>query len=156
MSDTKNTPAETKLSPLEQVEQRRAAKRKASEVAHDEQAAVDLVAIDALEDEHGFENVAVMTLPFLAKGLPVRVAVKAPTPALMKRYRDRLKPSKDRRNNEVPGDAAFAHEELGGACLIYPSPDVFAKLSEQRPALQGQLGVQAALLAAAREESEGK
>jgi hypothetical protein len=151
-----NTADEKKLSPLEQVESRRAAKRKASEAAHDEQAAVDLVAIDALEDEHGFENVAVMSLPFLAKGLPVRVAVKAPTQPLMKRYRDRLKPSRDRRNNEVPGDAALAHEELGGACLIYPAPDVFAKLSEKRPALQGQLGVQAALLAAAREESEGK
>jgi hypothetical protein len=144
------------MSKLTEIEALRAEKRKASEAAHDEQAAVDLVAIDALEDEHGFENVAVMSLPFLAKGLPVRVAVKAPTQPLMKRYRDRLKPGRDRRNNEVPGDAALAHEELGGACLIYPAPDVFARLSELRPALQGQLGVQAALLAAAREESEGK
>jgi hypothetical protein len=148
--------SDSKLSPLEQVEARRAAKRKASAEAHDAQAAIDLVAIEALEDEHGFENVAVLTLPFLASGLPVRVAVKAPTPALLKRYRDRLKPTRDRRNNEVPGDATFAHEELGGACLIYPSPDVFAKLCEARPALQGQLGVQAAHLAAAKEESEGK
>ena len=144
------------MSTLAEIEAKRAEKRKASEAAHDAQAAIDLVAIDALEDEHGFENVAVMALPFLEKGLPVRVAVKAPTQPLMKRYRDRLKPGRDRRNNEVPGDAALAHEELGGACLIYPSPEVFAKLSEKRPALQGQLGVQAALLAAAKEESEGK
>jgi hypothetical protein len=144
------------MSALKEIEARRAAKRKASEAAHDAQAAIDLVAIDALEDEHGFENVAVMALPFLAAGLPVRVAVKAPSPVLMKRYRDRLRPTRDRRNNEVPGDAALAHEELGGACLIYPTTDVFAKLAEQRPALQGQLGVQAALLAAAKEESEGK
>lgn len=148
--------AEKKLSPLEQIEERRAAKRKASEESHDAQAAVDLAAIEALEDEHGFENVAVMSLPFLAVGLPVRVAVKAPSPGLLKRYRDRLKPTRDRRNNEVPGDALFANEELGGACLIYPAPDVFAKLSEFRPALQGQLGVQAASLAHAKEESEGK
>jgi hypothetical protein len=150
MSDDK------KLSPLEQVEARRAAKRAASQAAHDAQAAFDLLAIEALEDEHGFENVAVMALPFLAEGLPVRVAVKAPTQPLMKRYRDRLKPTRDRRNNEVPGDAALAHDELGLACLIYPSPDVFTRLCEKRPALPGQLGVQAALLAAAREEDAGK
>ncbi|HEY3499767.1 MAG TPA: hypothetical protein VGK73_33980 [Polyangiaceae bacterium] len=147
---------EKKLSPLEQVEARRAAKREASQAAHDAQAVIDLTAIADLEDQYGFENVAVMVLPHLALGLPVRVAVRAPTPAELKRYRDRLKPTRGRRNEEIPGDATRAHEELGPACLVYPAPDVFEKLCEVRPALPGQLGVQAALLGSAKEETAGK
>lgn len=147
------------MSPAErlaEIEKRRAARKAEADAAELEQEITDLEAIDALEAQHGYNSVSVLRVPFLAEGLPVRVAVRTPLPVEIKRFRDTLKPRKDRRGNDVQGDNVLANEQLGAACLIYPAPDVLAKLCEKRPALLSQLGQVATVLSVASEEESGK
>lgn len=143
-------------SPLEAIEEKRAARKAAAEAARDEQLWRDLSAIDAIEVELGDSNVAVLRLPY-AKDLPAAVAVRAPSTAEMKRYRDRVRPSKDGRNRDVQPDQVKPAEELGATCRVYPADETaFGLLCEARPGLLVQMGVRALELGSAREESEGK
>lgn len=135
---------------LTEIEARRAARKAALARERDEQLATDLEAIDALEQEHGDTNVAVIRLPY-TPGLPAAVAAKCPPKAVVKRYRARIKPDKQGR----PGDAVAAAQEVVGVCLIYPDKDTFEKLVEARPGIDTQLGTAALNLAAAEEEELG-
>lgn len=144
-------------SPLELVEARRAARRAAEQKAHDVQAAIDLEAIDALEVQYGDANIAALKLPFIAEGLPVRLAVRTPTRGEFKRFRDTVAPQqKDRKGQTVAGDPFAAAEALGAVCTVYPDRNVLDKICEKRPGVLAQLGGVAAQLANASEEDEGK
>lgn len=146
---------EIKETRLQAIERRRAERRAEAELLVEEQAATDLEAIDALEAQHGCDRVKVLVLPFVAEGLPVRVAVRVPEPREIKRFRDSVKPKRDGRNNEVPGDQAAAAEALGTVTTIYPERDVLDTLCEKLPALRFQLGQCAINLSAARDEAAG-
>lgn len=147
---------EVKETRLQAIERKRAEQRAAATAGAEDQEATDLEAIVELEAQHGFNNVAVLELPYLGEGLPVRVAVRAPTAAEFKRYRAKCVPMKDGRNNEIPGDPFAAAEQLAATCFVYPARDVLDTLCAARPGLLVQLGVQAAKLASAEEERQGK
>ena len=140
-------------STLEQIEKRRAERKRRTEAEALKQREIDLAAIDALEEEHGDTNITVLEVPF-APGLPTLVAARTPTEAEIKRYRHRLKRKKA---DAPPPDTQAAAEELAASCRVYP-PDgeVYAELLSKRPGVHLQLGVAAANLALASAESEGK
>ncbi len=141
---------------LAALEEKRAARKAAAEAARDEQLWHDLSAIDEIEVALGDSNVAVLRLPY-AKDLPAAVAVRVPTLAEMKRYRDRVRPAKDGRNRDVQPDQVKPAEEIGATCRVYPTDEtLFGLLCDARPGLLVQMGVRALELGSAREETEGK
>lgn len=150
MSEEKEV-AETPKSPLEQAEERRAARKAEGRKAFEAQRVTDLEAIDALEVEHGDSSVAVMNVPFTA-GSPTCVACRCPRPAELKRFRSRVTPKHEK---DHP-DTAAAAEELAATCRVYPEKDVYEKLCTARPGLAAQLGGEAIKLATGRNEAEGK
>jgi hypothetical protein len=149
MSDAKE------LSPLEAAEAKRAARKAKAQEAADAQKAIDTEAIDAIEASLGDSAIKAIDIPFRA-GLVSKVAVRCPSKPEINRYRDRVKPQRDRRNVEVPGDAAAAHEEIGAVCVVYPDKEQFAKVCEVLPGLLGQCGMHAVALSVGEEEKAGK
>jgi hypothetical protein len=139
---------DTSEADITAVEDKRAARKAALASARNTQRALDLVAIDELEVEHGDSNVAIIELPFV-EGLPTCAAVRTPKRPEVKRYQDRIK-----RDKSATAEAA---EEIGKVAVIYPSdPDVVAKLYDSRPGLPVQLGVAALNLATGKDADEGK
>jgi len=148
MTDSK----ETELTPLQQAEAKRAARKAKAAEAEDTQKAIDIEAIDALEEQLGDASTKAIHVGF-TPGMVTAVLVRCPTRPEVKRYRDRIKPDKKGR----PGDGAAANEELGAACRVYPADDdAFEALCEARPGLLAQCGSVAAALATGAEEAEGK
>lgn len=130
------------------VEDRRAVRKAAQEVARNTQRALDLEEIDALEIAHGDSNVAIIELPYV-EGLPTCAAVRTPKKAEVKRYQDRIK-----RDKSATAEAA---EEIGKTAIIYPSdPEIVARLLDTRPGLPVQLGVAALNLATGKDAEAGK
>lgn len=140
--------------PEKQSAEQRRAMRKA-EVARAEAAQrdKDFEALDALEIEHGDSNVCHMDVPW-TPGMPTMIIARKPTPLEYKRFQDRVKP---KANGKQSPDAGFAAaRELTECTLLYPSKEVFAELTEQRPAIVDQLGIEACKLAQASAADEGK
>jgi hypothetical protein len=133
---------------LQQIQERRAARKAALAELELEQRAIDLAAIDALEQEHGDGNIAIREVTY-SEGLPVLAAVRCPTGVEMKRYKDRL------REGAKP-DGIRAAEEVASSCIVYPTGDDRAKLLAARPALLTELGNAATSLASGRAVEEGK
>lgn len=144
-----------KVNPLEAAEAKRAKRKAAAQDAADAQKAIDTEAIDALEASLGDASIKAIDVPHKA-GLVTKVAVRCPTKPEIKRYHDRVKPTRDRRNVEVPGDVAAAHEEIGAVTVVYPDKESFALLCEAFTGLLGQCGVHAVALSYGEAEKEGK
>lgn len=142
---------EPKLTPLQVVEAKRAARKASLEAQRDEQRAIDLEAVYNLETEHGDNGVAVLNVPY-TPGLPTLCAARKPTAPEMKRYRDRCRPRKD----GAQIDGVPPAEELAACCRVYPSDVVYADMLADRAGIHVQLGVEALKLAAGSAEAEGK
>jgi hypothetical protein len=143
---------DSELTPLEQAQAKRAARKAAAGAAEDLARAVDIEAIDALEIEHGDSNVSVVHVPY-TPDLPTCAAVRCPKPAEVKRYQARLKPKHEK---DHP-DPVVAAEELAAICRIYPADkETYAALCAARPGLVVQLGVEALRLAMGKSDAEGK
>jgi hypothetical protein len=141
--------ASEKLAALETRREERKERLREQEA---EQVLLDLEAIDALELEVGDSNVSVVNVPF-SPGMPARAAVRTPTSAELKRYKDRIRP---RGAEHRAGDSIGAAEELGRACVKYPAGNDLAELLEARPGLPMQLGLAALALSKGQSEAEGK
>lgn len=140
-----------KRTPLQVAQDKRAARKAQLQLAADAQKAIDLDAIDGLEQQYGDTNVGVLHIPH-TPGLPSVVACKVPTGHMMKRYRDSVRPSK----NGTPPDYVTAGELLATSVQIYPDAEAYEKLCAARPGLHLQLGMKALELATASEAAEGK
>jgi hypothetical protein len=140
------------LSPLEQAQAKRAARKAAASADEDLARALDTEAIDSLEVQYGDSNVGVIQLPY-TPGLPTCAAVRCPKPAEVKRFRDGVTPKHEK---DRP-DTAAAAELLAAISRVYPADkEVYAKLCAARPGLAVQLGAKAMSLAIGKDESEGK
>lgn len=148
-------PEYTTAAQLAAIRAKRAARADAASAASDAQALIDETAIDEIEERLGYGNVAALTVAHVP-GLPTRLAVRAPKSGELKRYRDRLRPQKDRRNREIEPDAFGAAEELAEVCLVYPDKETYERLLVARPAAAMQLGVIASRLGSGKEEDAGK
>ncbi len=147
MTDEKPSPLTRK-----QIAQAARDKRKLElDKLEDEQAGIDLEAINLLEEEHGDNNIAVIVVPF-TPGSVTRVATRTPKPEEIKRYRSRIRPKK---MGEMPNlhDGAA---ELAAVTRVYPNDEAWALVLSQRPGLDTQLGLKAANLASGSEEEAGK
>jgi len=136
---------------IAEIEARRAARKAMNEVAYQEQRAVDLERLDALEVEHGDSNVACVDIDYQG-GSPTMAIVVAPNKTYVKRYQDRVRPKRDGR----AGDPQAAAEELATVCVCYPDKDVFEFMVDARPGLRVQCGLAALRLAVGREQELGK
>lgn len=141
------TPAE-RLAASEAKREARKAKLKDGE---DAQRALDTEAISEIEERLGDSRVKVVNVPY-NPGHVVKVAIRCPEHAEIKKYRYQVKPRKDGKQPDV----ALAHEEIGEACLVYPSEDKFSALCDLLPGLKGQLGIHAVALSVGEEEAAGK
>lgn len=140
------------MSKLEEIEARRAARKAELQAQADEQRAVDLEALDALEVRHGDTSVCYVDVPY-TPGLPTLVAARVPSPVELKRYRQSLKLDGQKVDVQAGTEAAA---QLGAAVREYPEKDVFSKMCEARPDLAGQLGSRAIKLAQGKAADEGK
>lgn len=135
------------MSKLEEIQERRAARKAALKEKEDAQLVIDLEAIDALEQDLGDGNVETVRARYV-EGLPVLVAVKTPSKTRLKVYKDRLR--------EAKPNPTKAAEEIGLACLVYPDKETFASLDEARPGMSTEVGLAALKLATSREAAEGE
>jgi hypothetical protein len=149
---------EKEIDPLEEAEKKRAARKASAQKAANAQRAIDTLAIDEIEAELGDASIKAADLPHKV-GLVTKIAVRCPTKAEIKRYRDMIKP--DRKGRE--GDGAKANETLGATCRVYPPNDpgsedsaAFDAVCEAFPGVLGQCGMLAAALSVADEEKAGK
>lgn len=113
-----------------------------------EQEIADLEAINELEIQHGDSNISVLRVPF-SPGLPVLLAVRTPKEPEVKRFRARVK-------SEDKDQQTAAAAEIGEACLVYPSREVFAQLAKIRTNLPVDAGTSALKLSVASKDAEGK
>lgn len=133
---------------IEQIEREREARKEALREARAAQRAQDIEALNALEIEHGDENVASVPIDRFSPGVPTFVVVRALTKHELKRFRDRSKAT----------DAAKAAEEAAESSVLYPSRDgdVWRALLEAIPGIAVRAGVAAVQLAAGVDAAEGK
>lgn len=147
---------ETPQEKIERIQAQRKAIRDALDVQRVEQEAADLEAIADLEVEHGPSNVAVLRINY-APGLPSLVAVRIPSKAEMKRYRDTIKPGTGRGGQLKVGDFDLAYSQIGGACIVYPpAGELRDALLDQRSAVKVEAGHAAVKLGESRDADEGK
>jgi len=136
------------MSSLEEIEARRAARKEVLAKQREEQRAVDLEAIDALEVQFGDSNIRYVDVPFMP-GLPTLAAVRCPKPIEIKRYRATVAP-------DHKAFAAKAAEDLGAICLVYPVGDLRDQLLEARPGLLVGLGMESLGMSTGKAQDEGK
>jgi hypothetical protein len=137
---------------VSEAESRRAARRAEHERARDEQAEVDLVAIDALEAERG-EPLHTMTANRFVAGVAYKVAFRAPTALEYKRYADMVGRA------QAKGDVAErkkGQEMLASAVIVYPAGEALKTFTEAFPGVLLSVTIEAAKVAELRSEEEGK
>jgi hypothetical protein len=135
------------------IESERAARKAALDVERKRQRAIDLEALNALEIEHGDENVAAVKVERYSPGLVTLIVVRALTRPEFKRFQARLKA----KPGEAPDNAA-ATEEAGLSALIYPklSSEEWKALDRAIPGMAVRAGSAASELTAGLEVSAGK
>ena len=141
--------------------ERREAKRAKEREAYEKQRLADLDALESFEELHGSTSVGYVNVDH-SPGLPTMVIVRTPNALEIKRYRSHL--LADPTGRKGPPDAFKAAAELASVqgvngdnpMILYPAPDVYAKILEKRPGIHEQVGGKAAHLALGREAAEGK
>jgi hypothetical protein len=138
------------MSKLDDVRAKLDAQEHEHDGARDTQEAVDLEALFEARDEHGVSAVVAVKIPF-EPGLPLHAIARRPKPIEFKRFQD-LTAKKDAGTPE----AIKAAEQVAGACLLYPPPEVFAKMCDACPGLKIALGSAAVGLATAKAREDAK
>lgn len=144
------TEAEDKIAALQKKRERRRAELKAQ---HDQQFAIDLEALDALEEQYGLAAIVRVDIAEnrYVPSLPTMAIYRMPTTAECKRYKDRLKPRGDK-----PVDQIGAADELLGACRLYPDAESCAALYEKFGFVHTHAAMLAIKAAEGQKAEEGK
>lgn len=101
---------------IRQIEERRAKRKAALETQRTEQYAIDLEALDALEQEHGDNCVAALEVNGYVPGLPTFAVVRSPGgTSFYKRYSDMV-----RKAGKSVQAIGAAQDMLGESCIVYP------------------------------------
>jgi hypothetical protein len=137
---------------IEEFEARRAARKKGvDDAARKAQEGIDLEAIDALEEEHGWDIDVSLRVRNAVAGLPVVLGVRRPTAPEYKRFFQSV-------NRAGNADAKMAaHAQLAEVCWVYPA-DKGARetLLEANPGLMAGAGNVAIKLAELEVAETGK
>lgn len=138
---------------IEQLEERRAERKKVHADAEAEQFATDLAALDALEIEHGDGTIGAVKVQF-KKGHPTRAFFKTPTKMQYDRYRKQIQKAVEKKNLSAQYEA---QELLAKSCWIYPvEQEAKDEMIDSFPGLYASMAIGAASLAEGRNEEEGK
>ena len=142
------------MATIEEIEQRRAARRATHDSARLEQERADLEAIDALEESLG-EPLHTMTANGFKPGVSVKIAFRTPSAVEYKRYLGMAGRAISANNSDA---RTKAQELLAVACWVYPAPDSDARktMLEAFPGVLVSLSIEAAKVAEMRAEEEGK
>lgn len=101
---------------LEIIEERREARRKATGKERDAQYLLDMKALDALEEEHGEQNVKPLHVQAYMTGLPTFIVVKSPGgTSFHTRFVAEVR--KANGNKQMEG---MAQDRLGRSSIVYP------------------------------------
>jgi hypothetical protein len=137
---------------IAEIEARRAARQAKLAVAKEEQYALDLEALDALEVEHGDGAVARLDPERYVEGLPTFVVLKTPSGAQYKRFCDQLaKQAKD--SGKARQDA---QDLLAKSCWVYPKQEEQAAMLADFPGILTSIFVRAMQLVEAKQVDLGK
>lgn len=142
---------------LSEIEERRAARRRANEGAKQAQHAIDLERLDALEEQHGWDAVEPLHLSRYEPGCATMLIALLPrmADAKYKRFMQRANGDKSKASHKLE-----AGEELARSCLIYPSPTDDAELYNSTvdfaPGILGHLAKTIVEAVQGKEEDEGK
>ena len=141
------------MATIEELEKRRAERRAKHDKGRTEQEALDLEAIDRLEEERD-EPLHTMTANVFKAGAAVRLAFRSPTAAEYKRYCDMVGRAQEKKD---PDARRKAQELLGVTCLLYPGDGKFRlDTFEALPGVAISVGIEAAKVAELSAENEGK
>jgi len=139
---------------IDEIEERRAKKRKERDAAEAEQFAIDLEALEALEDEHGIGVIGSVKTARFVPGLTTRVFFKPPTEAQYNRYTEQYGRATDKKSTGGQRDAL---KLLAQSCWVYPKEDEIRKaLVEAFPGLLVSVGLEVAKAGEAERAEEGK
>lgn len=142
------------MATIEEIEKRRSARRAAHDAGRAAQEAIDLEAIDAIEESQG-EPLHTVTLNTFRAGVPVRIAFRTPAPLEYRRYSDLVTRAAQ---NKDQGARRQTQEQFATACLVYPAADSDARKAvlDVAPGLLLSIAIEAAKVAEARSDEEGK
>lgn len=114
---------------IEDIQKRREARRKALAVEHEKQFELDLVELDRLEAEHGYERVMRIDLPGWdpSIGGPTMVVMRIPkhSEAIIKAFEQEVNKSKEGSPVRLSAQASMAR-----ACMVYPDPSMASNKSD--------------------------
>ncbi len=156
MSDEKpKTPAELAEDKLKAIETRRKARQEAADGLRLEQEAIDMAAVDGLEERLGVEGFVFVRLNSHAPGFPTLAAARNATSAELKKYRAAVDVVTKDQQTRVKNTTEAA-ESLARATLEYPDAKVFGELCEVRGGLAANLGQAVVQRAQATSDAEAK
>lgn len=140
------------MATIAEIQARRDARKATRAAQFDAQYALDLEALDALEELHGDQAVATVKIEpgRWEPGLPTLVAVHVPE-AAFSRFRTMIR--KARGNGEAAG---VASDMLGDVSVAYPDADVYKAMRAKYEGLHDNVAVAAARLAEGKTVEEGK
>lgn len=150
MSEAENIEQDAELAA---IEERRAARRAATAAARAAQYAIDMKALDALEEKHGESQIKALHVPAYVPGQPTMVIVKSPAgDSTYKRFADKVREAKGH-----PQMMAAASEVLARACIVYPAdPAAVIAMHSAFPNLLNDAANAAASLVVMKAEEEKK
>jgi hypothetical protein len=158
MNDSDNTAPQDELAEL----MARREKRKTDfEAEGRKQTLTDMLAIDEAEQMQGDNKIAVLEFDYI-RGLPTRIAVRAPTDAEIKRYRSRVQ-KRDATATQIPlrrstprTSSLTRSMRRPARCSSTRLPTCSPKMIAERPGMKVQIGVTAIGLSTVRAEAAGK
>lgn len=139
---------------VEEIEARRAARKAGHAAAREEQYAIDLEALDALEVEHGDDSVARLDVERYVKGHPTFVVLRAPRHDEYKRFCDLVARASDKGSTDARRDA---QDMLAHSVWVYPKEsDARKAMLKDFPGILLSIVLRAVKLVEAQATTEGK
>lgn len=140
------------MATIDEIQARREARKAARAKQHEEQFAVDLEALDKLEELHGDQALAQVKIDpgRWEPGLPTLVVVRVPESAFA-RFRTMIRKAKN--NGEAGGQAS---DMLGDVSVAYPDADTYRAMRAKYEGLHDKVAIAAVSLAEGKTAEEGK
>lgn len=137
------------------IEMRRKARAEAAKLARLEQEAIDMAAIEKLEETLGVEGFVFVRLNAHFPGLPVVAAARNAEASELKRYRQSVDVETKGQVTRVKNTTEAA-ETLARACLEYPDAETYTAMCAARGGLGAALGQEIVARASAKSDADAK
>lgn len=135
---------------IDQIEKRRAQRRDDLKAQRLEQYAIDVAALDELEEKHG-DTLSKIELAKHVVGFPTFLVFRLPSSGEVKRYHDQIKDRGKRK-----GDYVKAGQLLSDSCRLYPEKELYEQVVEHFGMVRDNSAVRLIKASQGKEEEEGK